>query len=173
MRFRAPPLGILQNFVMIMKKLSLILLLFVCVSASGYAQRSLRAYKLNDLTFGDVFIGLTKDIPHTSPEAAKFRVNITSFSYFFEDVRITFTLPNYLTDGTNTLNISFGASRCAWSRNDQSTGRTTFNPNAGLTVSNWFWQPNIYIWIGGVVSPPIDAVPGDYYGTIVMNVEFL
>jgi hypothetical protein len=53
--------------------------------------------------------------------------------------------------------------------NSNPAGGTAFNPNNALILTVVLLS-DIYIWVGGSVSPPLAQTPGSYSGTMVVTV---
>lgn len=136
------------------------------LSVSGYAQ--LYVFKLNDLSFGDVFIGYSSNVSHTDSRAAKFR-----FHHDYpgnRNIRVRFTLPSNLTYEASSIPITFSSSNSAWSTTDNLVGRTNFDPFSPLLFPKLKRNQNRYIWMGASINP--SGVPhGLYQGTIIIFVE--
>lgn len=153
------------------KIFSLILIaLFLLISENVFSQ-SLFILTLNNLNFGDVYIGYSKTVTHTNAGAAKFRTYHTYFSN--RNIRITFSLPGTLRNGSYTIPISFGSTTSAWSLTDLPTGRTNFNPNNSLTRNNLGRNVSLYIWLGGAITVPTNVIPGIYTATITVTVVII
>jgi len=125
--------------------------------------------KLNDLNFGDVFIGYTKDIPHTDINSAKFKFYHTAFGR--KTIYISFTLPSNLSNGIDQIPITFDQNHTAWSIKDQVSGRKNFNPFSRYKIKNVRSYRNYYIWLGGMLSATPGVSYGLYEGTIILTVE--
>ena len=150
---------------------SLILIaLFLLISENVFSQ-NLFIFTLNNLDFGDVYIGYPKTVAHTDAGAAKFRIYQNKSKD--EDVRITFTLPSSLINGSYTVPITFGSATSAYSLNDLPTGRITFNPNTPLTYLGLKRNTNLYIWLGGAINVPTSSIPGIYTATITVTVVII
>ncbi len=146
------------------------LIIILCLNGTGYSQRIV-TYKLNDLNFGDVFIGYSEEVLHTDERAAKFYFYHTKF--YRADLLITFNLPGFLTNGKNNIPIKFNSSHAAWSRFDRKNGRKSFNPNSPLELRRTFFYFPTYIWLGGSINTNYGLAPGIYNGTITLTIEFL
>ncbi len=145
----------------------LVLILFFLSSFKSFSQ--VYATKYNDLDFGDVFIGYPADVNHTDATAAKF--SFYHFVFFRRDMQITFSLPSALKYQAYSIPIIFDASHSAWSYNDNTHGRTNFNPHSPLYINNvWLLTP-IYVWLGGKLNSTTGVSPGTYQGTIIVTVE--
>jgi len=52
-------------------------------------------------------------------------------------------------------------------------GATVFDPSVGdIGRLGPPPNPNLYIWVGGTVSPPAGAKPGIYVGTIILSLVY-
>lgn len=125
---------------------------------------------MNDLNFGDVFIGYSNTVTDLSPNAAKFMLYQDSQARM--DLLVRFTLPSFLTNGSNSVSVNFN-NYAAWSRTDATTGRVYFNPYSTTIISNVRRNRNHYIWLGGVVTSSTNILPGLYTGTIILTIEVL
>lgn len=147
--------------------LKVIFIFFLCTTIYG----QITVYKLNDLIFGNVFKGYTYTIDHISPNATKFLIDHSIRPR--ANLYISFVLPQYLTNGSSNVSISFSTSQSAWSKQDRTTGRTNFNPYQPLTIKKVKQNENVYIWMGATISPPLSVSPGSYSATIILSVEIL
>jgi len=148
-------------------KILLVILLSFLFSFKSYPQ--VYATKYNDLYFGDVFIGYPAEVNHIDAAAAKFR--FYHFAFFRRNMQITFSLPSTLNYQGYSLPITFDASHTAWSYNDNTRGRTNFDPHSPLYLNNvWLLTP-VYVWLGGKLNSTAGVQPGVYQGTIIVTVE--
>lgn len=146
------------------------LIIFISLSSFLHSQ-SIIAYKYNDLSFGDVFIGYSENVAHTDPRAAKFLFYHTKF--FRSDLLITLNLPKTLSNGIDNLPITFSSNQAAWSFRDRSSGRRNFNPNAPLELRRVFFYFPVYLWLGASINSSSGQSPGNYNGTITLTIEYL
>ncbi|MFH0991047.1 MAG: DUF4402 domain-containing protein [bacterium] len=125
--------------------------------------------KLLDLNFGTIIAGTNALVNHTDPTAAKFRVRYSKNAA----LQVTFSLPtNLSTASSNLMPVAFPAGAAAWADKDQLTGRTTFNPQTGTS----FTMPkdkDIYLWLGGSLSPPSSQQAGTYSAVVTIIVTVL
>ena len=147
-----------------------ILHFFFVLIGTGWSQ-SIYVYKLKDLTFGDVFIGYSKNIRHFDDGAAKFNLHHTFRGR--RDVLVTFSLPKNLSNGINYLPIEFNQGNAAWSFRDRKWNRRRFNPNYPLEIRRVRKNKTVYIWLGGEIQTNSNLLPGFYKDTIILTVEFL
>jgi hypothetical protein len=126
--------------------------------------------KINDLEFGDVFMGYSKEVLDTEIGAAKFRFYHTR--WFRRNLTIQFTLPSVLRNGPDQIPISFNSTHSTWSFDDQIAGRTNFDPYSSLSIrSVWFYRP-VYFWLGGSITTTTGLAPGTYVGDIIITIVY-
>lgn len=135
------------------------------------------------LAFGSITKGQTNTIAATTPEAGAF--------YFSGDEadNITLTVPSSITltttaGGGSTLNVALnrGAMKANSSSNvqaqaanaDASSGSVTIalSGDAGGDGTNNDGLGQVYIWIGGSVTPTALQQRGDYSGTFTVNASY-
>src|SRR5438132_8538477 len=129
---------------------------------------------LSQLNFGSVPKGVATTVAPNQAAAGAWHVTGNGNAF----VNISFTLPTQLTDipaqPGSTMPIAFSATAALWRRATNSpAGATTFIPNVG-TVGRLGppANPNMYIWIGGMVTPAAAAKPGIYQGTIIVSLSY-
>jgi len=126
----------------------------------------------NDLSFGDVFAGIPKAIDKaTAGSAAEFTVTGIAGS----DVTVEFTLPTYMNDGGNNMNMIFNNTDCAM---DSSSTPDQTNPdyddlNPWDTITYGIGSGGIKIWLGGKVVPKLKQPQGNYSADIVLTVTYI
>lgn len=151
------------------------LLVFICIlwfAPENVFSQSVYAFSLNNLNFGDVFIGYPAEIKHKDNNAAKFVFLHTQW-FRKKDFLVTLTLPQYLSRGNDKIPIKFRKRHAAWSFQDRPYGRKRFNPHAPLYIKNvGFFRP-VYIWLGGKIKTTAGNIPGIHNGTITLTVEIL
>jgi hypothetical protein len=153
------------------KIFSVILIALFLLISENILSQNLFIVTLNNLDFGDVYIGYSKTINHIDAGAAKFRTYHTYFSN--RNIRITFTLPSTLVNGSYTIPVTFSSTTSAYSRFDLTTGRTAFNPNTPLTYNSLPRNAYLYIWLGGAITIPTNVIPGIYTATITVTVVII
>lgn len=154
-----------------MKKQNLfffIVLFYFIFSRTIFAQLIIQ--KINDLNFGEVFIGYSSTVTDLSPDAAKFMLYQNSQARM--DLIVTFTLPASLNNGINSVKIDFN-NYASWARSDVQTGRTYVNPYSPFLINNVRKNRYHYIWLGGTIISNSNILPGIYTGTIILTVEVL
>jgi hypothetical protein len=118
-----------------------------------------------DLQFGSVTPGVNKVVAITDAGAGRFDVTKAAATA----VALTFTLPANLTAGANNLPI--GSWTGGWNTSNSPVGATGFTPSA--TATNTASTGNIWVFIGGTVSPGGGQAAGAYTGTVTMQVAYL
>jgi hypothetical protein len=125
----------------------------------------------NDLVFGDVFPAIPKVIAKTTAgSAAEFYVSGTAG----DEVTIDFTLPTYMNDGGNHMQLIFNKTDCAM---DSSAAPDQTNPGYNNldpwhTLTYRLGSNGLTIWLGGTVVPQIIQRQGSYSGSIVLTVAY-
>lgn len=147
-----------------------IILIFISLLISQKLFAQLIIQKLNDLDFGDVFIGYSNTVTDLSPNAAKFMLYQDSQPRM--DLLVRFNLPENLTNGSFAVKVNF-SNYASWARADALTGRTYFNPYASTVINNVRRNRYHYIWLGGQVTSSTNILPGVYTGTIILTIEVL
>lgn len=123
---------------------------------------------LNDLAFGDVFMGYSAEVQQTDPNSEKFSI---SHEKRHNNILVQLTLPAALTSQGYSIPITFDYVHSAWSLNDLGSGRTNFDPYSQLTFNFLGNKQLIYIWLGGIINVPLNIAPGIYQGTIILTAE--
>lgn len=144
---------------------SLVLLLGPVRVASAQTQVT----ALSGLDFGAIISGTTSTIAPTAAQAMSFRIRANvGLSLGF-----TMTLPTVLTrvGGGATMPVSF-CTTCARYRlnNTNPAGGVTFNPNVGVLALVLLVAGDVYVWVGGSTSPPLNQPAGNYTGTVTLTV---
>ncbi|MCX8057471.1 MAG: hypothetical protein N3F03_07685 [Ignavibacteria bacterium] len=147
-------------------KLLYIILFIILFSRESHSQLIIQ--KVNDLNFGDVFIGYSATVTDLSPNAAKFMLYQDSQARM--DLLVSFKLPSTLVNGSYSVNVNF-ANYASWARNDATTGRTYFNPYSTTVINNVRRNRYHYIWLGGTLTSSTNIMPGVYSGTIILTIE--
>ena len=126
---------------------------------------------IRNLDFGSMVAGVSKHVLYSDGTAGEFSIQVPKArkGTFLTLAWLTFfPLPSSLSDGSNDLPITFGATDAAWSNHSNVAGATLFDPASPLGAY-WHWTnspKDIYVWIGGTVSPPVGQAAGQYGGTI-------
>lgn len=142
----------------------------IIVGMSVYAQGSsdVRVTNVRSLSFNNILPGVTSTVATTSANAGKFSIDIRRNS----TLSFTFTLPTYLTSGSNNLPVTFTATKSTNS-NDGTLG-TSFNPYTGTTITrNSSGTRNWYLRLGGTIQTPTAQAGGNYTGSIILRISFI
>jgi hypothetical protein len=121
--------------------------------------------KLADLEFGTVFKGVAVTIEPTSTQAAEFLFNGSSNT----TVDVTFTFPDVLTSGTNTISYQNSKSNPTYNTLPDAASATEFkhkNRGSAATGANG----NLYIWVGGKVNTANNQAAGTYTGILTVTI---
>ena len=132
---------------------------------SGVGAQVTKVEWKNDLQFGDVWTGSIKTIQPTGSGAAHWFVEADQNT----SITLALSVPSNLVSGGNTLPLSFASDAASWDHDSSSSGSTRFDPalNADVTVSS---SGQVYVWLGGSISPPLGQAAGDYSGTLTLIV---
>lgn len=120
----------------------------------------------NNLDFGNVFPGVNKTVAVTDGGAGTF----TATGQNSSNVAMTFTLPTDLVNGGNTLPI--GSWTGCWNGTNTVAGCTNFVPSAGASNATFSGSGNLFVWIGGTVSPAANQAAGNYSATVTINMAY-
>jgi hypothetical protein len=121
-----------------------------------------------DLDFGDVFPGLAGTVAVSDVAAGRWLTTGSSGA----EVQLSFTLPANLVSGGNNLPISFGANSAGYNTANLASAATTFDPAAGAVADLGVAPAELYVWIGGTVTPAVTQPQGLYTGTINLTVNY-
>jgi len=135
-------------------------------TVSADVQQPITVSKTNDLTFGNVFPGLSASIPVTSSSAAAFSIQGQAGA----NVNLTFTLPSTLSSGGNTLPVANWVAR----RNttNSSASGTDFTPSSSATAAVLSGTGALYVFVGATAQPTVSQAAGTYTGTATMTVVY-
>jgi hypothetical protein len=119
-----------------------------------------------DLAFGNVTPGVNKTIAITDAGAGLFTVTKAAAT----SVALTFTLPATL---TGPAAMPIGSWTGGWNNTaNNAAGATTFTPSAAATTIP-SGGANLWVWVGGTVSPAAAQAAGAYTGSVSMQVVYL
>lgn len=131
------------------------------------SQAQVTAIKGLAFTPNPLISGTTTTIAPNTADAAVFRIRgILGVGGSF-----TFTLPTSLlhTDNSTTMPVSFSGTSAMYRFGSSIPGGTAFNPAVGVSGLYVVVLTDIYIFVGGSVSPPLNQKAGSYSGTIVFT----
>jgi hypothetical protein len=126
---------------------------------------------VTSLTFGVVLPGPTKTIANSHASAGKFKLTGTNNN----EVSVSLAFPTNLTSGVNNLPVAFTACH-----------NPVDNPTAGCTAFNMTTSPspamsnrlsptnpgNLYVFLGGTVTPGGAPVAGNYTGQVTLTFSY-
>lgn len=137
------------------------------ISASADVIAALSVTGDNDLTFGDVSPGVNKSVAPDAATAGLFTVSGGADA----SVELQFsTLPSTLSDGTNTLPISYTANY-----GDSYNAANDFTPSEGAAFSGSPTIPtdgDMNVYLGGQVTPAGTQAAGNYSATITLTATY-
>ena len=129
---------------------------------------------LRDLNFGTVIKGVATTVAPAAANAGEWQVSGSGNAF----VIISFTLPTALTNiqalPGSTMPIAFSGVSAIWRRaTNNPVGGNVFNPAVGA-VGRLGPPPNfnMYVWIGGTVTPAVTAKPGIYRGNVIVSLVY-
>jgi hypothetical protein len=123
---------------------------------------------LQDLEFGDIIPGFARTILPGAAEAGRFQVSGGGAS----QVALVFTLPPQLDHATvpaATLPVSFGAASAGFGSTSSAVA-STFDPSGSQSAN--LTAGELFVFIGGTVTPAAVQEPGTYTGTITLDVAY-
>jgi len=125
---------------------------------------------MNDMEFGNITAGNTFGTAPDEPEAGSFMVSGEAGA----EVDVSFTLPPVLNHVSSplTIEITFRSDDGVANTSDDAAGGQAFDPNVGTTrlLDGSFGE--LYLFLGGELSPAVNQEPGDYEGTITVTVDY-
>jgi hypothetical protein len=139
------------------------------VQATGTVLQPIQMSGTN-LSFGNnIFPGIDKQVTRTNTNAAQFDISGEAG----KEIVANFTLPSDLTDGANNLPIVFNALDAAHAgiSTDQSSA-TSFDPNSPLTTTLDATSGELYVWLGGTVTPDKNQPAGTYSADITLDIAY-
>jgi len=148
----------------------LILLLFAA-AIPAYGQVS-GVTVVSDLTFGDVFPGIPKEIDEKTPgPAAEFSVTGVAGS----EVQIDFTLPTYMNYTGFNMQMIFKETDCSLDSSATPDQTSPLYPdrNPWKAITYGIGSGGITIWLGGKVVPRLMQQQGSYSADIVITVTYI
>lgn len=124
----------------------------------------------NNLTFGTMFPGIPKTVDKTSSNAAEFSVGGDAGL----EVNIDFSLPTYLSSGSNNMQIIFFTDGCSIDSNatPNQSSPTYDDLNPWQTQTYDLGSSGLTVWIGGKAVPGIRQPAGTYTADIILTVLY-
>lgn len=137
------------------------------MTLSARVRQTITVTPQRNLDFGSVVSGVPKTVAVSDATAGRFRVRGENGAA----VLLSFTLPVNLVSGANLLPI--GTWTGYWNQSAATNGGTAFTPSSGptaATLSNGAGQ--LFVYIGGQVSPAVNQPGGLYSATITLTVDY-
>lgn len=133
------------------------------VTATATVAAALTASTTQNLAFGTVIPGYNKTVTAANGGIVLFTGGAGA------EVTVSFTaLPANLTSGANTLPISYTAGTTTTSGG----ALTSFTPASGTTTTLHATTGELYVHVGGTVSPAGAQAAGAYTGTITVQAAY-
>jgi len=134
------------------------------INVTAAVQQPITVTAASPLDFGTVFPGVPKGVALVSGSAGRFTVTGQASA----PVSLSFVVPANLTFGVgNNLPITFTGS---WNGiNDPAGAGVGF---AGVTAATFSGTGNLYVFLGGTVTPSVSQAAGAYVGTVQMTVTY-
>ena len=151
--------------------LSVLILLFAISLNPAMAQVS-GVTVVNNLTFGDIFPGIPKEVSEKTPgQAAEYSVTGVAGS----EVQIDFTLPTYMNNVGYNMQMIFKDTDCSLdsSGSADQTAPLYADQNPWKAITYGIGSGGISIWLGGKVVPRLRQEEGSYSADIVITVTYL
>ena len=124
----------------------------------------------NNLTFGTMFPGIPKTVDKSSANAAEFSIGGDAGA----EVTIDFSLPTYLSSGSNNMQIIFFTDGCAVDSNStpNQSSPTYDDLNPWQTLTYDLGSSGLTVWIGGKAVPGFRQPAGTYTADIILTVQY-
>jgi hypothetical protein len=125
----------------------------------------------DDLDFGLVVQGVAKTVDPSAPASGTQSGKFTIGGQVSQAVSVAFTLlPANLTSGANNLPITYTGIHHT---SNTPAGGTAFVPSAGVASTLLSGSGNLYIFLGGTVTPAAGQASGSYSGTVTVQVAYV
>lgn len=136
------------------------------ITASATVAAALTATAVQNLAFGTVIASFPRTVA-TSDATNSGIVRFTGGAN--AEVAVSFTaLPANLTSGPDNLPISYTSAYAL----TQAGSQTNFTPASGVTTRLDGTTGNLFVFVGGTVSPGAAQVAGTYNGTITVQAAY-
>lgn len=141
------------------------------IQATAQVLTALSVRSAGDLDFGLVVQGISKSVNASAPAAGTSSGKFTIAGQAAQPVNVTFTaLPANLTSGGNTLPITYTGIH---NTTNSAAGGTAFTPSTGVPSTPLSGTGNLYVFMGGTVTPGGTQASGNYSGTVTMQVAYV
>ena len=136
------------------------------INATAVVYQAMTVTGARALDFGNVFPGVAKSIAVAAATSGRFDLTGQASA----NVNLTFTLPTNLTSGANNLPI--GTWTGCTNATNTTTGCTTFTPSGTATPTAFSGTGNLFVWVGGTVTPAANQAAGTYNGTVTLTAAY-
>jgi hypothetical protein len=137
------------------------------ITATATVQQQLTVTAGQNLAFGNVFPGTSVGVLASDAASGSFSLAGAANA----ELTLTFTLPANLTDGTDNLPIAFSSTAAGYNTVNSRAGLSLFNPAAVATTRLHAASGELYVFIGGSVSPTTQGA-GVYSGSIQLAAAY-
>lgn len=117
-----------------------------------------------------MFPGVPKTIDKQSTDALEFRVTGTAGA----EVRLDFTLPEYMSANGYHVQVVFYADGCAidTAATPNQTSPTFNDLNPWQTLTYRLGSTGLTVWLGGKAVPGLKQESGSYTGDVILTAEY-
>jgi spore coat protein U-like protein len=136
------------------------------ITASANVLPSITVTGAQNLDFGNVTPGVASTVAVTAATAGRFDL----LGQAAAPVNLTFSLPTTLASGLNTLPIGTWTGRVNTS--NVPTGGTSFTPSASAQAATFSGAGELWVFLGGTVTPASNQTPGLYTGTVTLTAVY-
>lgn len=141
------------------------------IQATAQVLAALQVTNPVDLDFGLVVQGVAKSVNPAAPASGTTSGKFTISGQGSQNVSITFTtLPANLTSGANTMPVTFTGIH---NTTNTPTGGSSFTPSTGVASTGLSAGGNLFVFLGGTVTPSGVQAAGAYTGTLTMQVAYV
>ena len=137
------------------------------IGARASVQQALTVSAVDSLIFGAVFPSTTRTILPADATSGSFTLAGAANA----EVNVNFTLPANLAFGANNLAIAFSSTSAARNTANSRAGSTAFDPAATMTTRLDIATGNLYVFVGGAVSPTVQPA-GSYTAAITLTAAY-
>lgn len=137
------------------------------IGARATVQQALTITAVDSLLFGATFPGTTRTVLPTDAASGSFTLAGAANA----EVTLTFTLPANLVNGANNLPVTFGATSAGFNTLNARAGQALVDPAAVQTTRLHAATGNLYVFIGGSVSP-VAQPAGNYTAAITLATAY-
>ena len=137
------------------------------IGARATVQQALTISAVDSLLFGAAFPGTTRTVLPSDAASGSWQLAGAPNA----EVTLTFTLPANLTFGANNLPVTFGATAAGYNTANSRAGLGTFNPASVFLTRLNNATGNLYVFIGGSVSP-VAQPAGNYTAAITLATAY-